>query len=54
VSSLFGEGDYVTACGDMTMKENGVAVPYAYCDVYRFRGDAVAEMKSFVIKTAGK
>jgi uncharacterized protein (TIGR02246 family) len=37
--------------GHMTMQdEDGHESPYAYCDVYRFRGDQIAELKAFVIK----
>lgn len=51
VATLMAEGDLVMAQGDMTMneKEQGT-VPYSYCDIYRFRGDKIAELKSFVIK----
>ncbi len=51
VDHVIAEGDYVTQQGEMTMKEGGKAVPYAFCDVYRFRGDKIAELKAFVIKT---
>jgi hypothetical protein len=27
-------------------------VPYSYCDVWRFAGDRIAELKAFVIRTA--
>jgi hypothetical protein len=36
----------------MTMNEKGAVVPYSYCDVWRFRGDKLAELRAFVIKTA--
>ncbi len=52
-NTMVAEGDVVTSIGGMTMKENGVVVPYAYCDVWRFRGDKIVELKAFVIKTAG-
>lgn len=53
VATLIAEGDRVMASGDMTMNEKErQAVPYSYCDIYRFRGDKIAELKSFVIKTA--
>jgi uncharacterized protein len=45
------DGDYVFAQGEMSMAENGRPVPYAFCDVYRFSGDRIAELKAFVIKT---
>jgi ketosteroid isomerase-like protein len=50
---MVAEGDYVTCIGDMTMEENGAVVPYAYCDVWRFEGDKIAELRAFVIKTKG-
>jgi uncharacterized protein len=51
VRALAGEGDYVFCQGDMTMTEEGRAVPYAFCDVYRFSGELIAELNAFVIKT---
>lgn len=52
VSNVIAEGDFVTAYGDMNMKEkDGSKAPYSYCDIYRFRGDKIAELSSFVIKT---
>jgi ketosteroid isomerase-like protein len=55
VDNIIAEGDFVTAYGDMTMKEkDGKAVPYAYCDIYRFRDGKIVELNSFVIKTEAK
>lgn len=55
VNNIIGEGDFVTAYGDMTMKDkDGKAAPYAYCDIYRFRNGKIAELNSFVIKTEAK
>jgi uncharacterized protein (TIGR02246 family) len=52
VAHVIAEGDFVTAHGDMTMKDkDGKVVSYAYCDVYRFRGDKIVELRAFVIKT---
>ena len=47
------EGDAVVSRGDMTMQERkgGPAIPYTFCDVYRFAGDKVAELTAFVIRT---
>ena len=47
------EGDAVITRGDMLMQEkkNGPAIPYTFCDVYRFAGDKVAELITFVIRT---
>src|SRR5262245_42351676 len=38
VSNVIAEGDIVMAHGDMTMDDKGQkAVPYSFCDIYRFR-----------------
>lgn len=55
VDNIIAEGDFVTAYGDLTLKEkDGKTVPYAYCDIYRFRDGKIAELNSFVIKTEAK
>jgi len=55
VHNVIAEGDFVTAYGDMTMKDkDGKVVPYAYCDIYRFRGDKIVELSAFVIQTEAK
>lgn len=55
VANIIAEGHFVTAYGDMTMKEkDGQVAPYAYCDIYRFRNGKIAELTSFVIKTEAK
>jgi ketosteroid isomerase-like protein len=51
IDTVLADGDYVSCIGDMTMNEGGKVVPYSYCDVWRFRGDKIAELKAFVIKT---
>ncbi|MBW4459170.1 MAG: nuclear transport factor 2 family protein [Nodosilinea sp. WJT8-NPBG4] len=51
VANLIAEGDFVTALGDITLKEeDGKAAHYSYCDVWRFRGDKIVELRAFVIK----
>ncbi|KAM3103699.1 nuclear transport factor 2 family protein [Phormidesmis sp. 146-20] len=55
VANLIAEGDFVTALGDITIKdENGKAADYSYCDIWRFRGDKIVELRAFVIKTEVK
>jgi uncharacterized protein len=55
VDNVIAEGDFVTAHGDMTMKDkDGKAVPYSCCNIYRFRGDKIVELRAFVIKTKAK
>lgn len=52
VANLIAEGDFVTALGDLTIKdENGKAADYSYCDIWRFRDGKMVELRAFVIKT---
>jgi uncharacterized protein len=52
VSDLVAEGDIVVCRGEMTMKDkDGKAQPYSFCDIYKFRGNQIAELSSYVIKT---
>jgi len=52
VEEVFADDDFAAAHGDMTMKDkSGKTVPYAYCDIYRFRDGKIVELSSFVIKT---
>lgn len=54
VTNLISEGDFVTALGDLTVKDkNGQPIHYSYCDVWRFRDGKMVELKAFVIKTEG-
>lgn len=51
VANLIAEGDFVTALGDITVKDkDGRAAHYSYCDVWRFRDGKMVELKAFVIK----
>src|SRR5262249_33335200 len=55
VDNIIAEGNFVTAYGDMTMKEkDGKTVPYAYCDIYHFRDGKIVELNSFLINTEAK
>ncbi|WP_226889474.1 nuclear transport factor 2 family protein [Nostoc sp. MG11] len=48
VANLIAEGDFVTALGDLTLKDkDGRATHYSYCDVWRFRGGKMVELKAF-------
>jgi ketosteroid isomerase-like protein len=54
-SGVIAEGNFVSAYGNMKLKDkSGEAVQYSYCDIYRFRGDKIIELRSFVIKIDGK
>lgn len=51
VDKIVAEGDSVVCYGDMTMKgEDGKEGKYSYVDAYRFSGDKIAELKSFIVK----
>jgi uncharacterized protein len=53
VANLIAEDDFVTALGEITMKdEDGKNILYVYCDVWRFRDGKMSELKAFVIKPA--
>src|SRR5687768_4061656 len=53
VENLIAEGEFVTALGKISMKdEDGKMVDYSYCDVWRFRNGKMTELKAFVIETA--
>jgi uncharacterized protein len=55
VANLIAEGDFVTALGDLTLKdEDGKAAHYSYCDVWRFRDGKMVGLKAFVIQTKDK
>lgn len=51
VENLIAEGDFVSAIGKISMKdESGNTVNYSYCDVWRFKDGKMAELKAFVIE----
>ena len=51
VTNLIAEGDFVVALGDITMKDDKrEMVRHSYCDVWRFHGGRMSELKAFVIK----
>lgn len=50
-NAAIAEGDFLTALGDIILKdEDGTATHYSYCDIWRFRGDKIVELRAFVIK----
>ncbi|MCA1589090.1 MAG: nuclear transport factor 2 family protein [Acidobacteria bacterium] len=52
VDRIIAEGDSVVCYGDMTMKDkDGKDAAYGFCDIYRFSGDKIAELTSYVVKT---
>lgn len=51
VEHMIAEGDFVTAMGDILLKDkHGNETRYSYCDVWQFRDGKMAELKAFVIK----
>ncbi len=52
VTNLIAEGDFLTALGNLTLKdEDGQEAHYAYCDVWRFRDGKMAGLMAFVIQS---
>ena len=56
VANLIAEGNFVTAVGDITVKDkNGKAAHYSYCDIWRFHEGKMVELRAFVVEeTEGK
>ncbi len=55
VTHLIAEDDFVTALGDISMKnETGKVVHSAYCDVWRIRDGKLAELRAFVVEIDGE
>jgi ketosteroid isomerase-like protein len=50
VTQIISEGSSAACYGDMTMIEKGTEATYSYCDIYRFAGGKVAELRTFVVK----
>ena len=50
VTDLLEAGDHLTMIGEITLKENGTPIRYAYCDVWRLRDGKLAELRAFVVK----
>ena len=51
VARLIAEDDFVTALGDISMKDGtGKVVHSAYCDVWRIRDGKLAELRAFVVE----
>jgi uncharacterized protein (TIGR02246 family) len=55
VAQLIAEGDFVTAIGDIDMRdETGKTAHSAYCDVWRIRDGKLAELRAFVVEIKGE
>lgn len=50
VTKIISDGDSAACYGDMTMLENEVETTYSYCDIYRFEGEKIAELRTFIVK----
>lgn len=51
VKHLISDGEWLAALGEITSKDDeGNEVRYDYCDVWRFEGDKLAELRAFVIR----
>jgi uncharacterized protein len=55
ITHLVEESDVVVCNGDMAMKDKeGNSSRYSFCDIYRFNGDKVAELTTFIVSTDAK
>lgn len=51
VDNLIADGDYLAACGEITVKnKDGAVTRSSYCDVWRFRDGKLAELKAYVVE----
>lgn len=51
VENLIAEGDFVTAIGNISLKdETGKTTHYSYCDVWEFKDGKMNRLKAFVIE----
>ncbi|MEP6848107.1 MAG: nuclear transport factor 2 family protein [Acidobacteriota bacterium] len=51
VENLIVEGETAIANGEMTMTaKNGSLEQYSFCDVYRFSGEKIVELTSYIVK----
>ena len=48
-TAIISEGDTAACYGDMTMKEKGEEKFYSFCDIYKFSGDKIVELRSFAV-----
>lgn len=52
VTDCIAEGDFLTVLGEITLKgKDGQPLLHSYCDVWRFRGEKMAQLRAFVIPT---
>ncbi|WP_026629851.1 nuclear transport factor 2 family protein [Dyadobacter alkalitolerans] len=51
VEHLIAEGDFVSAIGEISLKDDsGKKINYSYCDVWRFQDGKMAQLRAFVIE----
>ncbi|CAH2798110.1 MAG: hypothetical protein CPDRYMAC_4741 [uncultured Paraburkholderia sp.] len=47
---MIGDGDFVVALGQIKSEgKGGGQIQYAYCDVWRFDGGKMVELKAYVV-----
>jgi ketosteroid isomerase-like protein len=51
---IVAEGDYVVIRGAAAITKGGKTGDFSFCQFYRFTGDKIAELDSFVVKTEAK
>lgn len=53
VDELIGEGEFVTAVGRISLKEDGQWNDYDYCDVWQLRDGKLDRLRAFVVADRG-
>ena len=54
VVHLIAEGDFLVATGEVTVKDKeGKETRTSYCDIWRFRGEKLVELRAFVVQATG-
>ena len=49
-TGIISDGNSAACYGDMTMQEKGEENFYSFCDIYKFSGDKIVELRSFAVK----
>jgi ketosteroid isomerase-like protein len=51
---IIAEGDFAVVRGDAAITKDGKTGDFSFCQIYRFSGDKIAALDSFVVQTEAK
>jgi len=55
ITSIISDGDRAACYGDMRMKhKDGSEAEFDYCDIYRFEGEKIVDLTSFMSRSPGR